>query len=49
MRKAYTVLVTAFALVLAMAGSALANNPPGDPLPVSGRAGLFRHPRESQC
>lgn len=41
MRKAHTVLVTAFALVLAMAGSALANNPPGDPLPVNGEPDCF--------
>jgi hypothetical protein len=36
MHKALTVLVTACALVLVMAGSALANNPPGNPLPVNG-------------
>ena len=41
MRNALTVLLTAFAVVLAMAGSALANNPPGDPLPVNGEPDCF--------
>lgn len=41
MGKAQTVLVTAFVLVLVMAGSALANNPPGDPLPVNGEPDCF--------
>lgn len=41
MRRASTVLITAVALVMAMAGAALANNPPGDPLPVNGEPDCF--------
>lgn len=41
MRRASTVFIIAIAMVLAMAGSALANNPPGDPLPVNGEPDCF--------
>lgn len=41
MRRASTIVITAFALVLAMTGAALANNPPGDPLPVNGEPDCF--------
>jgi hypothetical protein len=41
MRRASTVLVSMIALVMAMTGAALANNPPGDPLPVNGERDCF--------
>lgn len=41
MRKALTAITTVLVLVLALAGSALANNPPGDPLPVNGEPDCF--------
>lgn len=41
MRRASTIMIIAFALVTAMTGTALANNPPGDPLPVNGEPDCF--------
>lgn len=41
MRRALTVIVAAMALVMAMTGSAIANNPPSDPLPVNGEPHCF--------
>ena len=41
MRRATTILVAVIALVMAMAGAALANDPPGDPLPVNGEPNCF--------
>ncbi len=41
MRNAFTVFVVALAMVATMAGAALANQPPGDPLPVNGEPDCF--------
>lgn len=41
MRKTITVMATVAALVLCLAGAALANNPPGDPLPLNGEPDCF--------
>jgi hypothetical protein len=41
MRRGLTPGLAAVALTLAMAGSALAHNPPGDPLPVNGEPNCF--------
>ncbi len=41
MRKALRVLASAIALVLVMTGSALANEPAADPLPVNGQPDCF--------
>lgn len=41
MRKTTTVISTALAMVFALSGAALANNPPGDPLPANGEPDCF--------
>lgn len=41
MRRTITTLAAALAVVVATAGVALANNPPGDPLPVRGEPDCF--------
>lgn len=41
MRRAMKASVLAVVLTIATAGTALANNPPGDPLPVNGEPDCF--------
>ena len=41
MRRAITVSLAAMLLVALLAGAAVANNPPGDPLPVAGEPECF--------
>lgn len=41
MRRSFTLAPSILALLAVMVGSALANNPPGDPLPVRGEPDCF--------
>ncbi len=41
MRQRTTVVIAALATLFALSGTALANDPPGDPLPVNGEPNCF--------